>query len=657
MSLAIKLYAWGSAYLSKLRRVREDEELKAARAGATLNSAFQILWSLPTYLVGALTFGVYVYTQPRPLTSDVIFPALAVFNVINFPLSVFPMLISLWIDAVVSGKRLAEFFRSDELQPGAVTRQTHKTDSGDVVLIEDAAFVPSKDDPKVLLEVNHFSSQAAELDCIIGQVGSGKSTFLNAILGDLYKTKGEVTLCGTVAYVPQTAWVMNATVKENIVFGHPWDRELYNKTLKACALLPDLSSLPDGDMTEVGERGISLSGGQKARLSLARAVYAQADVYVLDDCLSAVDEHVGKHLIQNVLGPTGMLKKSARILATNNTRVLKSARSIYYLQEGRITESGTYDELMAKDGHVKSLVNSLAQQRHDSSGDETPLIVVDQTDGSSSATPSSSKASVEIDAGDTIQRAVELAAAAPGPPAGVPEPMEELDDDGITEITPLLLNGKSNGVKNPASDAEQGQGQMAKGKVEAMSGTGRVKWSIYTEYFRACGTWAILAWLLIMLSAQAFALGESFILMLQYLTAHIGTGSGLWIKHWSDLNDEHHGNYQAGKYLGIYIAFGAASAVLAGIEGYMCMVVCGITAASKLHDRMAVAIFRAPMSFFETTPAGQILNRFSSDVQKIDSQLVRSFTGTLANLAYVVFTIGVVCWSKQYPPSDRSSAC
>jgi len=116
---------------------------------------------------------------------------------------------------------------------------------------------------------------------------SGKSSYLNAILGNLHKTQGNVSISGRIAYVPQTAWVMNATIKENICFGRPFKGELYNKTLKNCALLPDLASLQDGDQTEVGEKGISLSGGQKARLSLARAVYSEADVYIMDDCLSA----------------------------------------------------------------------------------------------------------------------------------------------------------------------------------------------------------------------------------------------------------------------------------------------------------------------------------------------------------------------------------
>jgi ABC-type multidrug transport system fused ATPase/permease subunit len=133
---------------------------------------------------------------------------------------------------------------------------------------------------------------------------------------------------------------MNASVRENIVFGHRWDPAFYERTIHACALTEDFASLPDGDQTEVGERGISLSGGQKARLTLARAVYARSDIYLLDDILSAVDQHVGRHIINNVLGPRGLLASKTRILATNSIPVLMEAHFVALLREGKIAEKG-----------------------------------------------------------------------------------------------------------------------------------------------------------------------------------------------------------------------------------------------------------------------------------------------------------------------------
>lgn len=167
---------------------------------------------------------------------------------------------------------------------------------------------------------------------------------------------------GSTAYVAQQPWIMNASVKENILFGHRFDPAFYERTVKACALIEDFAQLPDGDETEVGERGISLSGGQKARLTLARAVYARADIYLLDDCLSAVDQHVGRHLIDNVFGPTGLLSGKTRVLATNSIPVLMEANYICLIREGRITERGTYNQLMAMKGEVATLIKTVNSQ-------------------------------------------------------------------------------------------------------------------------------------------------------------------------------------------------------------------------------------------------------------------------------------------------------
>jgi ATP-binding cassette subfamily C (CFTR/MRP) protein 1 len=140
-------------------------------------------------------------------------------------------------------------------------------------------------------------------------VGSGKSSILCALLGEMNKISGDITVHGTLAYVAQQAWIQNETLKNNILFGNDLDERLYVSTLKACALTNDLQILPAGDLTEIGEKGANLSGGQKQRISLARAVYANCDIYFLDDPLSAVDSHVGEHIFKNVIGPDGILKE------------------------------------------------------------------------------------------------------------------------------------------------------------------------------------------------------------------------------------------------------------------------------------------------------------------------------------------------------------
>lgn len=166
------------------------------------------------------------------------------------------------------------------------------------------------------------------LTAVVGSVGSGKSSLVSAFLGEMEKTSGRVNSVGSVAYVAQQAWIQNATLKDNILFGLPLDKKRYELIIEACALKPDFEMLPAGDQTEIGEKGINLSGGQKQRVSLARAVYKNADIYFLDDPLSAVDSHVGKHIFEKVIGPQGLLKDKTRVLVTHGITYLPQVRNI-----------------------------------------------------------------------------------------------------------------------------------------------------------------------------------------------------------------------------------------------------------------------------------------------------------------------------------------
>ena len=167
-------------------------------------------------------------------------------------------------------------------------------------------------DPVVLKDID-LTIRRGTLTAIVGPVGSGKSSLIGALLGELEVASGEVRVGGKVAYVPQQAWMQNCTVRDNITFGTDFSGAAYEATVDACALRPDLEMLPGGDMTEIGEKGINLSGGQKQRVSLARAVYNDAEVYLLDDPLSAVDSHVGKHIFEQVIdNSSGVLRDKTR---------------------------------------------------------------------------------------------------------------------------------------------------------------------------------------------------------------------------------------------------------------------------------------------------------------------------------------------------------
>jgi ABC-type Mn2+/Zn2+ transport system ATPase subunit len=235
------------------------------------------------------------------------------------------------------------------------------------VMIQNGSFKWSAEDLSPTIEKINLSVYDAKLVSIVGTVGSGKSSIISALLGEMYRTEGTVSIRGSIAYVPQTAWIMNATLRDNILFGRRYEEKFYHETIEACGLVPDMEQLPGGDMTEIGERGINLSGGQKQRISLARAVYSQADIYLLDDSLSAVDAHVGRHIFDKVIGPKGLLKEKARVFVTNAIHYLPLVNFILFLSSGSIAESGSYKELMEKKTLLYNLMKEYGKQDHSQS--------------------------------------------------------------------------------------------------------------------------------------------------------------------------------------------------------------------------------------------------------------------------------------------------
>ncbi|PNS15381.1 Metal resistance protein YCF1 [Sphaceloma murrayae] len=606
---SIKLYAWTTAFMSKLNHIRNDLELNTLRKiGASIALA-NFAWSTTPFLVSCSTFAVFVFTQDRPLTTDLVFPALTLFNLLTFPLAILPMVITSIIEASVAVQRLTDFFIAQELQPDAVLRpETSVAIGEESVRIVDGRFTWDVEGDRNVLENITFSATKGELSCIVGRVGAGKSSFLSTMLGDLYKIRGEVVVRGKVAYVAQSPWVMNASVRENIVFGYRWDKEFYDKTVKACALVDDFASLPDGDQTEVGERGISLSGGQKARLTLARAVYARADVYLLDDVLSAVDQHVGRHLINNVLGPTGILKSRTRILATNSLPVLMEANFIILLREGRILERGTYEQLMAMKGEISNLIKSASTEETEGD-DESKVSESRESDESTIAYENS-------DEEEATERQEGLAELAPIRPGGT----------GRTRrISGASLRRASTASFHPHGKLTDEEGDIKTKQQKEHSEQGKVKWKVYAEYAKTSNLVAVAIYLVMLMGAQ---------------TAQIG--GSVWLKNWAEVNGRYGRNPQVGKYLGIYFAFGIGSASLVVVQTLILWIFCSIEASRKLHERMAFAIFRSPMSFFETTPTGRILNRFSSDIYRVDEVLARTFNMLFVNSARAGFTLVVI---------------
>jgi len=617
---SIKLYAWGAAFMNKLNFVRNDLELKNLRKIGATQAFANFTWSTAPFFVSCSTFAVFVLTQDKPLTADIVFPALTLFNLLTFPLAVLPMVITSIVEASVAVGRLTSFLTAEEIQPDAITIKPAPEEIGEeTVIIRDGSFSWNRHEDKEALRDIDFTAYKGELSCIVGRVGAGKSSFLQCILGDLWKVKGLVEVHGTTAYASQGTWILNATVKENIIFGYRYDPDFYEKTVRACALVDDFSQLPDGDETVVGERGISLSGGQKARVALARAVYARADIYLLDDVLSAVDSHVGRHIIENVLGPRGLLSTKTRILATNAIAVLGQASYITMIRNGEIVERGTYKQLVAMKGMVNDLIKTAGQESDPSS--------------SASSSGSSSETSTVIEVEGSSQEKSEL----------------EESQEQLLEMEPIKTAASMKNKKRSSSMATLRRASTAsfkgpRGKLtdEEVAGSkskqakehveqGKVKWNVYFEYAKNSNIVAVAVYMIALLASQ---------------TAQIG-GSA-WLKTWSEGNSKAGGNLHVGYYIGIYFAFGIGSSLLTVLQTLILWIFCSIEASRKLHERMANAIFRSPMSFFDTTPTGRILNRFSSDIYRVDEVLARTFNMLFVNGARSCFTLAII--SVTWPP-------
>ncbi|PHH83725.1 hypothetical protein CDD82_3799 [Ophiocordyceps australis] len=615
---SIKLYAWGSAFMNKLSYVRNEQELKNLRRIGATQAFANFTWNTAPFFVSCSTFTVFVLTQDRPLTTDIVFPALTLFNLLTFPLAILPMVITSIVEASVAVGRLCSFLTAEELQPDAISVKPAPEEMGEeTVIVRDATFSWNRFEDRAALTSIDFTAYKGELSCVVGRVGSGKSSFLQSLLGDLWKMSGSVEVRGAVAYASQQAWILNATVKENIIFGYRYDDEFYNKTVHACALLDDFSQLPDGDETVVGERGISLSGGQKARVALARAVYARADIYLLDDVLSAVDSHVGRHIIDNVLGPRGLLSSKTRILATNAVAVLRQASFITLLKDGQVAERGTYGQLISKKGLVAELLKTAGQESGESSGS-----------GRSRTSSSSSRQDSTIAAAEADQNKEEMEEAQEQVPEMMPiKSGPSAASKPRSSSLATLRRASTASFKGPRgrlTDEEVAGGAKTKQSKEFVE-QGKVKWSVYGEYAKENNLIAVAVYLFMLLAAQ---------------TANIG--ASVWLKEWSERNRDAGANKDVGKYIGIYFVFGIGSSALTVVQSLILWIFCSIEASRKLHERMAVAIFRSPMSFFDTTPTGRILNRFSSDIYRVDEVLARTFNMLFNNVAKSGFTLIVI---------------
>uniref|UniRef100_A0A093XXB2 Oligomycin resistance ATP-dependent permease YOR1 n=1 Tax=Talaromyces marneffei PM1 TaxID=1077442 RepID=A0A093XXB2_TALMA len=387
----VKYFAWEKSFQSRLTDIRA-KEIHSIQILLTIRSALgAVAMAIPIF-ANMLAYITYSLTDHN-LNAAVVFSSLALFNCLRTPLNWLPVAIGQAVDAWTSIQRIEAFLLAEEIQeqadldreaPAAIqlndasftwekpieTKTVDDDDDDDEDTNKHGEKSESPHDERQPFQLKSITMTAGrgELVAIVGAVGSGKTSLLSAIVGEMRKTSGQIILGGSKAYCPQHAWIQNTTIRDNIIFGKPFDPEWYQRVVEACALVADFKILPAGDMTEIGERGINLSGGQKQRINLARAIYFQSDIILMDDPLSAVDAHVGRHILENAI--CGLLKGKSRILATHQLHVLSRCDRVIWLENGQVITEGPYTELLERHEGFRTLVSQVSGGDQDNSQDE-----------------------------------------------------------------------------------------------------------------------------------------------------------------------------------------------------------------------------------------------------------------------------------------------
>ncbi|CAH2068608.1 unnamed protein product, partial [Iphiclides podalirius] len=628
----IKMYAWEKPFeklVDKLRRLEVSFILKTSliKGFSTALSVFTERFILFAAIVAFVLMG-------GDIRAEITFSLVQYFNLLQLACNIFfPMALSFLAESMVSVRRLEEFLLLGELESlkkkeiypksldskGFTTNGVHKDKQIEKEKSQPTGLTLAKvnaswqENPIVetLRNIN-LSVKHGEFVGVAGLVGSGKSSLLHLILGELEPSHGTVSLGGArISYASQEPWLFVATVRQNILFGLPYDRVRYKKVVAACALVRDFDLLPAGDATLVGERGISLSGGQRARIGLARACYRQADIYLLDDPLSAVDTHVGKHLVSECI--TGLLRNSTRILVTHQLHHLKAADRVIILRNGEIEVQGSFEEVSRM-----PLFDELLEEEEPTDEQEASLV----------------KTALQRQRTMSIQSHASASTLAEG---------ASLHEDEPEETAELMEKG-------------------------------RVSGSVYLKYFRAGAGWPLIILTLIsIILAQVVTSGGDLWLThwmndveakhLRYLNEFNNTDSKT--SELNGTNETESSNktdqlvttdtprstvsinpnltvigtmvktaltmqnittteeYVEHSYY-IYIwAIAILGCILLTTERSLLFLWVCMRSSIRLHNLMFSNILSATMRFFDTNPSGRILNRFSKDMGVVDEILPR----------------------------------
>ncbi|CAL8127080.1 unnamed protein product [Orchesella dallaii] len=643
----IKMYTWEKPFAALVNDSRKDE-VKVIRKTSRLRAINMSLFYTSSKLIIFLTLLVYVLTD-NTLTAEKVFVTLSLYNNVRLIMTLFfPNGVSQLAETLVSINRLQTFLLMEErsstdssnIIDGKEKPLSKQPDPNDNLMtgvyLQNVSAKWSPEYAEDTLSNITLKVEEGELVAVIGHVGCGKGSLLHAILKELPASSGSVLVNGTVAYTSQEPWVFAGSVRHNILFGKEFDPVWYEKVITACALKRDMELFPYGDKTLVGDRGASLSGGQKARITLARAVYADADVYILDDPLSAVDAEVGRHLFEKCI--CGILAKKARILVTHQLQFLKSVNKIMLMDNGKVQIEGNYTDLLTSGIDFAQLLQT-EEDKTDSTPNISPL---KRTSFGRSRTLSDASVSSVTSRSSIIKKSSITVASGEGSLLGNAYTYDDMSDseDEEDSISPDGSPSKKSmisGVNRKASVAKSIDGPKA---VEEASSAGSVKLSLYWKYFK---------------SGSGFF---SFFMMVLFnvITQILFSGADWWLNFWTKTQEENYEipvepdsslyelynntDIQVYTYSGIIAALFVASMVRTLLFFSICM-----NASIKLHDAMFKGIIRSPIRFFEVNPIGRLLGRFSKDCGIMDDILPICFFDTVEiflNVIGILVIVGLV---------------
>lgn len=590
----LKLQAWEDRYRLKLEEMR-GVEFKWLRK-ALYSQAFItfMFWSSPIF-VAAVTFGTSILLGAQ-LTAGGVLSALATFRILQEPLRNFPDLVSMMAQTKVSLDRISGFLQEEELQ-GDATIVLPRGISNVAIEIKEGEFCWDLSSSRPTLSGIQMKVEKGMRVAVCGMVGSGKSSFLSCILGEIPKISGEVRVCGTAAYVSQSAWIQSGNIEENILFGSPMDKPKYKNVIHACSLKKDLELFSHGDQTIIGDRGINLSGGQKQRVQLARALYQDADIYLLDDPFSAVDAHTGSELFKEYI-MTALASKTV-IFVTHQVEFLPAADLILVLREGRIIQAGKYDDLLQAGTDFKTLVSA----HHEA------IEAMDIPNHSSE----DSDENTLLD-GSIIQNE-----------------KCDLSGNNVATLAKEVQDGASASEQKAIKEKKKTKRSRKKQLVQEEERVkGRVSMKVYLSYMAAAYKGLLIP----------------LIVLAQALFQFLQIASNWWMAWANPQTEGDQAKVSPMVLLLVYMALAFGSSCFIFVRAVL-VATFGLEAAQKLFLKMLRSVFRSPMSFFDSTPAGRILNRVSVDQSVVDLDIpfrLGGFASTTIQLIGIVAVMTKVTW-------------